>query len=104
MIVVTGAAGRLGRRVVQILLDQEVEVRASDQVLVDDLSTEFRLCDMQDRKSVESLLKGSESVIHMGAIPGPLRAEGSLIFDNNVNSTFNIMMAAADQGLRRVVV
>ena len=103
MIVVTGAAGRLGRRVVRLLLDQEVEVRATDQVLADDLSTEFQLCDMQDRKSVESLLKGAEGVIHMGAIPGPLRADGRLIFDNNVNSTFNIMMAAAEKGLRRVV-
>mgnify|MGYP002524998219 FL=1 len=103
MIVVTGAAGRLGRRVVRLLLDQEVEVRATDQVLADDLSTEFQLCDLQDRKSVESLLKGAEGVIHMGAIPGPLRADGRLIFDNNVNSTFNVMMAAAEKGLRRVV-
>ena len=87
MIVVTGAAGRLGRRVVRLLLDQEVEVRATDQVLADDLSTEFQLCDMQDRKSVGSLLKGAEGVIHMGAIPGPLRADGRLIFDNNVKGT-----------------
>ena len=68
MIVVTGAAGRLGRRVVRLLLDQEVEVRATDQVPADDLSAEFQLCDMQDRESVESLLNGAEGVIHMGAI------------------------------------
>ena len=72
MIVVTGAAGRLGRRVVRLLLDQEVEVRATDQVPADDLSAEFQLCDMQDRESVERLLNGAEGVIHMGAIPGPV--------------------------------
>ena len=103
MIVVTGAAGRLGRRVVRHLLDQEEEVRATDQVLADDLPTEFQLCDLQDRKSVDSLLNGAEGVIHMGAIPGPLRADGRSIFDNNVNSTFSIMMAAAEKGIRRVV-
>ena len=103
MIVVTGAAGRLGRRVVRHLLDQEEEVRATDQVLADDLPTEFQLCDLQDRKSVASLLNGAEGVIHMGAIPGPLRADGRSIFDNNVNSTFSIMMAAAEKGIRRVV-
>jgi len=32
MIVVTGAAGRLGRRVVRLLLDREIEVLATDQV------------------------------------------------------------------------
>ena len=42
-------------------------------------------------------------MIHMGAIPGPLRADGRAIFDNNVQSTFNVMMSAAEMRLRRVV-
>ncbi len=103
MIVVTGAAGRLGRRVVQLFLDRGIEVLATDQVAADDLSTEFVLCDLQDAKMVERLLKDAECVIHMGAIPGPLRADGRVIFDNNVRSTFNVMMSAAEIGLRRVV-
>ena len=103
MIVVTGAAGRLGRRVVRDLLDQEIEVLATDQVAADDLSTDFVLGDLLDSTKVESLLKGAEGIIHMGAIPGPLRADGRVIFDNNVQSTFNVMMSAAEMGLRRVV-
>ena len=39
----------------------------------------------------------------MGAIPGPLRDPPRVIFDNNVASTFNVMMSAAELGLRRVV-
>ena len=39
---------------------------------------------------------------HMGAIPGPLRADSREIFENNVLSTFNVMTAAAEKGLRRV--
>ena len=103
MIVVTGAAGRLGRRVVKDLLDREIEVLATDQVAADDLSTNFVLGDLLDTKRVERLLKDAECVIHMGAIPGPLRADGRVIFDNNVQSTFNVMMSAAEMGLRRVV-
>ncbi len=103
MIVVTGAAGRLGRRVVRNLLDQEIEVLATDQVAADDLSTDFVLGDLLDSNKVESLLKRAEGIIHMGAIPGPLRADGRVIFDNNVQSTFNVMMSAAEMGLRRVV-
>ena len=103
MIVVTGAAGRLGRRVVQLLVDQNRELLATDQVEADDLPAEFVRCDLGDAKSVHDVLKGAEAVVHMGAIPGPLRAEPRVIFENNVTADFNVMMSAAELGLRRVV-
>ena len=103
MIVVTGAAGRLGRRVVQLLVDQDKEVLATDQLVADDLPAEFVRCDLVDAKAVEGILKDAEAVVHMGAIPGPLREDPRVIFTNNVNSTFNVMMSAAELGLRRVV-
>ena len=103
MIVVTGAAGRLGRMVVQLLVDQGREVRATDQLAADDLPAEFVRCGLVDAKAVEVILKDAEAVVHMGAIPGPQREDPRVIFDNNVASTFNIMMSAAELGLRRVV-
>ena len=103
MIVITGAAGRLGRMVVQLLVDQDRKVLATDRLAVDDLPAEFVRCDLADADAVESLLKEAESIIHMGAIPGPLREDPKVIFDNNVSSTYNIMMSAAALGLRRVV-
>ena len=103
MIVVTGAAGRLGRRVVQLLVDQDKEVLATDQLVADDLPAEFVRCDLGDAKAVEGILKDAEAVVHMGAIPGPLREDPRVIFDNNVTSTFNVMMSAAELGLRRLV-
>ncbi len=103
MIVVTGAAGRLGRRVVQLLVDQDKEVLATDQLVADDLPAEFVRCDLVDAKAVEGILKDAEAVVHMGAIPGPLREDPRAIFTNNVTSTFNVMMSAAELGLRRVV-
>ena len=103
MIVVTGAAGRLGRRVVQLLVDQNREVLATDQLAADDLPAEFVCCDLVDAEAVEGILKDAEAVVHMGAIPGPLREDPKVIFDNNVASTFNVMTSAAELGLRRVV-
>ncbi len=103
MIVVTGAAGRLGRRVVQLLADQNREVLATDQVAADDLPAEFVRCNLMDRNAVEGMFKEAEAVVHMGAIPGPLRAEPRFIFENNVSADFNVMMSAAELGLRRVV-
>ena len=69
MIVVTGAAGRLGRMVVQLLVDQDREVLATDQLAADGLPAEFVRCDLVDAKAVEGILKGAEAVVHMGAIP-----------------------------------
>ena len=103
MIVVTGAAGRLGRRVVQLLVDQGKEVLATDQSNAEDLPAKFVRCDLGDAKAVEDILKGAEAVVHMGAIPGPSRAEPREIFENNVACDFNVMMSAAELGLRRVV-
>ena len=103
MIVVTGAAGRLGRMVVRLLVNQGREVLATDQVDADDLPAEFVRCDLVDAEAVTDILKDAEAVVHMGAIPGPLRDPPRVIFDNNVASTFNVMMSAAELGLRRVV-
>ena len=103
MIVVTGAAGRLGRRVVQLLADRGREVLATDQVEADDLPVEFVRCDLGDASTVSDILGGAEAVVHMGAIPGPTRAEPRFIFENNVAADFNVMMSAAELGLQRVV-
>ena len=103
MIVVTGAAGRLGRRVVQLLVDRNREVLATDQLAAGDLPAEFVRCDLADAKVVEGILKDAEAVVHMGAIPGPLREDPRVIFENNVACDFNVMMSAAELGLRRVV-
>ena len=103
MIVVTGAAGRLGRMVVQLLVDQNREVLATDRLSAEDLPVQFVRCDLTDAEEVRRILKEAESVIHMGAIPGPLREDPKIIFDNNVSSTYNVMMSAAELRLRRVV-
>ena len=103
MIVVTGAAGRLGRRVVQLLVERNREVLATDQLPADDLPAEFVRCDLGDARAVGDILKGAEAVVHMGAIPGPSRAEPRVIFENNVAADFNVMISASELGLRRVV-
>lgn len=117
MILVTGAAGQLGRRVVQLLLDKGYDVKGTDVVDYEDSPTPFVEADLCDAEAVTKLLEGAEAVIHMGAIPGPggpdQRAmdpayfvrEGTprTLFDNNVRSTFNILLGAQEKSIRRVV-
>lgn len=103
MIVITGAAGRLGSKVARLLLDRGHDVLGTDKLPSIDSALKFVQGDLLDRELVASLLDGAAAVIHMGAIPGPEVAEPREIFDNNVESTMNVMMTAAEKGLRRIV-
>jgi len=103
VIVVTGAAGRLGRLVVRRLVDRGHQVLATDRLAFDESPAEFMRIDLSDPMAVGQMLKGADAVIHMGAIPGPTSDEPRQIFDNNVRSTFNVLMAAEELKVRRVV-
>jgi nucleoside-diphosphate-sugar epimerase len=102
MIIVTGAAGTLGRRVIARLIDGGYDVLGTARVAYPESPSPFVQADLCDRQKVAKLLTGAEAVIHMGAIPGPGWEEYET-FRNNVISTFNVLQAAADQELRRVV-
>ena len=103
MIVVTGAAGRLGQHVVRRLVDTGHEVRGTDRVRFDDAPTPFVEADLCDPEAAASVIDGADAVIHMGAIPGPGGAAPYEMFHNNTLSTLNAMVAAADQRVRRIV-
>ena len=103
MIVVTGAAGRLGSRVVQRLIGKGYDVLGTDRVPHSESPSPFVQTDLCNAEEVTELLKGAEAVIHMGAIPGPKSDAPHEVSENNVQSTFNVLWAAADKKLRRVV-
>jgi UDP-glucose 4-epimerase len=103
MILVTGAAGRQGKGVVRRLVEQGYDVLGTDRVSCDDSPVPHVQGDLCDPMKVAELLTGVESVIHMGAVPGPEGTDAHHTFSNNVQSTFNVLWAAADQELRRVV-
>jgi nucleoside-diphosphate-sugar epimerase len=103
MILVTGAAGRLARRVVRSLVEQGHEVLGTDRVPANDSPAPFVQADLCHRQKAMELIAGVEAVIHMGAIPGPQQSDAYETFSNNVQSAFNVIWAAAEQKIRRVV-
>ena len=102
MILVTGAAGRLGKRVVSLLMERGYDVAGTDRIPFEDSPTPYWEADLCDGERVAELVEDAEGVIHMAAIPGP-PIDGEGVFDNNVESTFNVLRAAAKFELRRVV-
>jgi nucleoside-diphosphate-sugar epimerase len=102
-IVVTGAAGRLGRLVVEDLVDHGYEVLGVDSVRPASSPVRMLTADLTEAAAVYDVLRGADGVIHLGAIPGPLSAPASTTFANNVMSTFHVAEAAAALGLKKLV-
>ena len=103
MILVTGAAGRLGGMVVQMLNDAGKEVLGTDQKeQPQEFGARYVQADLCDRETVNGMVAEAEAVIHMGAIPGP-GGDPQETFDNNTLSTFHVMWAAQQHKVKRVV-
>ena len=93
----------MGSRVVQVLLDRGYDVLGTDRRPKEDSPSPVGEADLCDAEKVTELVADVEAVIHMGAIPGPAGDAPYEIYQNNGQSTFNIMMEAAERNLRRVV-
>jgi nucleoside-diphosphate-sugar epimerase len=108
-VMVTGAAGRLGRWVVDDFLAQGWQVIAVDRVPIPavDAATrsgaEFHLAGLKDVASLAELIQGCQAVVHLAAIPTPTLGSREEVFVNNTQSTFAVLEAASQVGVRKAV-
>ena len=102
MILVTGAAGGLGSRVVARLLRDGHRVRATDRHQpAKTPDCEWRQCDLTDSIDVAALLPGVTRVAHLGNHP---RADNpQKTFGENVTNNLNVFQSALEAGARRLV-
>jgi UDP-glucose 4-epimerase len=110
---VTGGSGFIGSHVVDRLLAEgagEVTVfdnRIREENLVDALATgrvKTVEGDVTDPKSVCTALEGSDGVFHMAVLPlGPCSEDPRLCLEVNVNGTFNVLEAARETGVQKMV-
>ena len=90
MILVTGAAGRLGMLVVDRLIARGYDVLATDRVPLDESPVPFVLADLCEVDRVNGLLDGAEAVIHMGAISSTTETDADLIINNNFHMSVHL--------------
>ncbi|HEX2248798.1 MAG TPA: NAD-dependent epimerase/dehydratase family protein, partial [Gemmatimonadales bacterium] len=104
-ILVTGASGFLGGRLVEVLSDQKTAVRATTRLL----SRARRLpgvqwvqCDLNEEESLRGVLCDIDTVFHCAALCG---APGSLpeYQDTNVEGTKRLLQLATECGVRNFV-
>jgi len=111
--VVTGGAGFIGSHIVDELIRREQEVKVIDNFSTgkrDNVATfanraEIITVDISQSQDLAGIFSGVDYVIHQAAIPSVpksvLDPVGS--HDTNVNGTLNVLLAARDAGVKRVV-
>lgn len=109
-ILVTGGAGFIGSHLAAALVARGNVVRVVDNLVTGTLDNvpagvEFVVGDLVDPAVVAAAVDGCEVVLHQAAIPSVPRsiAEPRPSHDANINATFNVLVAARDAGVRRVV-
>ncbi|SNY55028.1 NAD-dependent epimerase/dehydratase family protein [Paractinoplanes atraurantiacus] len=109
-IAVTGGSGKLGRAVVQDLLDHDYEVVNLDRAAPREASAPFTLVDLTDYGQVAETLSAIDdrydsidAVVHLAAIPAPGLRPNAATFTNNITASYNVFAAARAAGIRRIV-
>lgn len=104
-VLVTGAAGRLGRAVTTELLEHDYAVVAVDRVpraqSLPEHVPHIRL-DARDIGQVAGAMRGCTAVINLGAIPRPGNDPDEVVFANNTAATFAVLQAASLLGVQAV--
>ncbi|MEV4539604.1 NAD(P)-dependent oxidoreductase [Asanoa sp. NPDC049518] len=100
----TGAAGLLGRAVLEALVSDGVPVTALDRVDPGDLPADRVVVgDAGDPSVVGRALADVDAVIHLAAIPAPTLDTPLAVFGGNTRATFVVLHHAAQAGVQRVV-
>jgi nucleoside-diphosphate-sugar epimerase len=109
MILVTGAGGHLGANLVRRLLDDGERVRAvlhtdADRRAMEGLDVDRVWCDVRDYPAIVKAADGCARVYHTAAKVSSAEGRHDEIFASNVLGTRNVLRAALDAGVSRVVV
>ncbi len=112
-VLVTGGGGFIGSHVVDRLLRDAHDVRVLDNFatgrrenllgVMDDI--ELVEGDLQSYERVHNAVSGCEMVLHQGALPSVPRSVQDPLTSSatNVTGTLNVLLAARDAGVRRVI-
>lgn len=107
-VLVTGATGFIGGNLVRELIRSGYRVRAlvrpgSDRRNIDGLDIEVAPGDLSDAASLRAALEGCEGLFHAAAAYTFWTPEPQRIYQTNVTGTENLLAAARQTGIKKVV-
>ena len=109
-VLVTGAAGRIGRHVVAELASHGHEVHGLDRVAPpEDLATTIASWQRSELRDVEPFAElldrvHADAIVHLAAISSPLRSTPQEVFTTNTQATFAVLEGAGRAGTSRVAI
>jgi UDP-glucose 4-epimerase len=108
---VTGGAGFIGSNLVRALLERGDDVRVLDnfstgnRANLEALDVEVVEGELRSYERVHNAVRGAELVYHLGALGSVPRSVQDPLTSSavNIEGTLNVLLAARDEGVRRVV-
>ncbi|HEX5022462.1 MAG TPA: NAD(P)-dependent oxidoreductase [Candidatus Binatia bacterium] len=102
-IVVTGGSGRLGQFVISDLLAHGYQPLSLDKVPPREKLCPSWLADLRHSGHLYEALNEAYGIVHLGAYQAPNLAPDAETLSNNVSATYNVLRAAADLRVHKVV-
>ncbi len=114
-VVVTGGAGFIGSHLAKLLADREYHViilddlstgkKANIEMLLEKPSVEFIQGSITDLTLLQKVFINTKYVFHQAAISSVPRSikDPKTFHDVNVTGTFNVLLAARDNGIKKVI-
>jgi UDP-glucose 4-epimerase len=110
-VLVTGGAGFIGSNLVRALLERGDDVRVLDnfstgsRANLEGLGVDVVEGELRSYERVHNAVRGVEVVYHLGALGSVPRSVQDPLTSNavNVDGTLNVLLAARDENVRRVV-
>ncbi len=99
-VLVTGAAGRIGRTFTAAAAPDGWRVLATDLTADGDVTA----LDITDRAACRRAVVGVDAVLHLAADPSPSADFATVVLPVNIAGTWNVATAAVEAGVDRVVV
>lgn len=103
-VVITGGSGLLGRDVIKEFLDHGYEVINADRQYPKEALCRTVITDLTNLGEVYGVLADADAVVHLAAIPVAYSHPNEVTFENNVMSTYNILEAAGNLGIKKAVI
>jgi uronate dehydrogenase len=103
-ILLTGAAGGLGRVLTETMAPYADILRLSDITpipVAENAQTEVVVCDLSDKAAVDALVDGCDAILHFGGVSVERPFEE--ILEANIRGVYHLYEAARRHGVKRIV-
>ena len=105
-IAVTGGSGGIGRAITDLALTSGHQIVSIDRAVPTEplahADLRYVLADTGDYDALVAAFAGCDAMIHMAAIPHPMKDPNHVVHNNNVTGSYNALRAAVECGILRI--